>query len=127
MTKKVPKFRTDEEAEAFLEQDLTDYLDLGQFERTSLEFLPETEQVNLRFSAPLLAAVRAESQTGRYLLSRIHPAGRRGIFGSKAHPASQLARVAGDNLTSFIETCYVTGYDMIDDQNDKTPGLETAV
>lgn len=62
MTKKVPRFKTDEEAEAFLEQDLTDYLDLGQFERASFEFLPKTERVNLRFSAPLLAAVRAKAK-----------------------------------------------------------------
>ena len=62
MTKKVPKFRSDEEAEAFLEQDLTDYLDLENFKRTSFEFLPKTERVNLRFSAPLLAAVRAKAK-----------------------------------------------------------------
>ena len=62
MTKKVPKFRTDEEAEAFLDQDLTDYLDLANFERVSFEFMPKTERVNLRFSAPLLAAVRAKAK-----------------------------------------------------------------
>lgn len=62
MTKKVPRFKTDEETEAFLEQDLTDYLDLSKFERASFEFLPKTERVNLRFSAPLLAAVRAKAK-----------------------------------------------------------------
>lgn len=62
MTKKVPKFRTDEEAEAFLDQDLTDYLDLANFERVKFEFLPKTERVNLRFSAPLLEAVRAKAK-----------------------------------------------------------------
>ncbi|MGI9487772.1 MAG: CopG family antitoxin [Geminicoccaceae bacterium] len=62
MTKKVPSFKTDEEAEAFLEQDLTDYLDLNNFEKANFEFLPKTERVNLRFSAPLLEAVRAKAK-----------------------------------------------------------------
>lgn len=62
MSKKVPEFRTDEEAEAFLDQDLTDYLDLQNFQKVSFEFLPKTERVNLRFSGPLLAAVRAKAK-----------------------------------------------------------------
>jgi len=62
MSKKVPDLKTDEEAEAFLDQDLTDYLDLQNFQKVSFEFLPKTERVNLRFSAPLLAAVRAKAK-----------------------------------------------------------------
>ena len=58
MKKKVPKFKTDQEAEQFLEQDLTDYLDLKQFTPVTFELLPKTRQVNLRFSEPLLNAVR---------------------------------------------------------------------
>lgn len=60
--KKVPEFKSDEEAEAFLEQDLTDYLDLANFAEVSFEFLPKTKQVNLRFPEPLLAAVRQKAK-----------------------------------------------------------------
>ena len=58
MKKKVPRFKTDQEAEQFLERDLTDYLDLKQFTPVTFELLPKTRQVNLRFSEPLLNAVR---------------------------------------------------------------------
>jgi predicted DNA binding CopG/RHH family protein len=60
--KKVPEFKSDQEAEAFLEQDLTDYLDLDNFTEVSFEFLPKTKQVNLRFPEPLLAAVRQKAK-----------------------------------------------------------------
>ncbi len=58
MKKKVPRFKTDQEAEQFLEQDLTDYLNLKNFIPVTFELLPKTKQVNLRFSEPLLNAVR---------------------------------------------------------------------
>ena len=58
MKKKVPRFKTDQEAEQFLERDLTDYLNLKQFTPVTFELLPKTKQVNLRFSEPLLNAVR---------------------------------------------------------------------
>ena len=58
MKKKVPRFKTDEEAERFLERDLTDYLNLKNFTPVTFELLPKTRQVNLRFSEPLLNAVR---------------------------------------------------------------------
>ena len=60
--KKVPKFKTDQEAEAFIDQDLTEYLNLESFERTSFEFLPKTERVNLRVPKPLLEAVRKTAE-----------------------------------------------------------------
>ena len=60
--KNVPAFKSDEDAEAFLDQDLTDYLDLAHFAEVSFEFLPKTKQVNLRFPAPLLAAVRQKAK-----------------------------------------------------------------
>lgn len=61
--RKVPHFRTDEEAEAFLEQDLSD-LDLSQFERRHFEFAKKEAQVNLRIPEGLLDAVkdRAKAQ-----------------------------------------------------------------
>ncbi|MXX11805.1 MAG: CopG family transcriptional regulator [Nitrospira sp. SB0677_bin_15] len=58
MKKKVPRFKTDQEAEQFLNRDLTDYLNLKQFTSVTFELLPKTKQVNLRFSEPLLNAVR---------------------------------------------------------------------
>jgi predicted DNA binding CopG/RHH family protein len=61
--RKVPKFRTDAEAEAFLMQDLSD-LDLSQFKRHHFEFEKKEAQVNLRVPEGLLDAVkdRAKAQ-----------------------------------------------------------------
>ncbi len=58
MKKKVPRLRTDQEAKQFLKRDLTEYLNLKQFTPVTFELLPKTKQVNLRFSEPLLNAVR---------------------------------------------------------------------
>ncbi len=61
MKKKVPRFKIDREAEQFLDRDLTDYLDLKNFTPVTFELLPKTKQVNLRFSEPLLNAVRQQA------------------------------------------------------------------
>ncbi len=55
--RKVPILRTDEEAEAFLMQDLSD-LDLSQFKRHHFEFEKKEAQVNMRVPQPLLDAVK---------------------------------------------------------------------
>ena len=62
MSSKIPEFRTDEELEAFLEQDLSDYITPENFRRARFEFLPKTRQVNLRFSEALLDAVRERAR-----------------------------------------------------------------
>jgi predicted DNA binding CopG/RHH family protein len=62
MKKKVPHFKTDEEAEAFLEQDLTDYLHAGNFKPMRFEIHPKEKTVNLRISEGLLDAVRADAK-----------------------------------------------------------------
>jgi predicted DNA binding CopG/RHH family protein len=63
MKKKIPVFKTDEELEAFLEQDLTDYLHAGNFKPARLfEFQPKEKTVNLRISEALLEAVRASAK-----------------------------------------------------------------
>ena len=62
MKKKVPRFKTDREAERFLDRDLTDYLNLKNFTPVTFELLPKTKQVNLRFSEPLLNAVRKQAE-----------------------------------------------------------------
>ncbi len=58
--RQVPKMTTDEEAEAFLEQDLSD-LDFSQFKRAHFEFAKKTAQVNMRLPEALLEAVKARS------------------------------------------------------------------
>ena len=62
MKKKMPKLKNDKEAEEFLEKDLTDYLDLKNFQKVSFEFQPKTKKVNIRFSERLLEAVRQEAE-----------------------------------------------------------------
>ncbi len=59
--RKVPKFRTDEEAEAFLEQDLSD-LDFSQFKPMRFEFEPKDRSINLRLPSNLLTAVRVNAK-----------------------------------------------------------------
>jgi predicted DNA binding CopG/RHH family protein len=61
MKRKVPRFKTDEEAEAFLEQDLSD-LDFSQFKPMRFEFQPKEKSLNLRISEDLLEAVRKNAK-----------------------------------------------------------------
>jgi len=58
MAKKFPILTSDEEAEAFLEQDLTDYIDAENFAPYHYEYRPKEKSVNLRISEGLLDAVR---------------------------------------------------------------------
>ena len=59
--KKVPVLKTDAEAEAFLDQDLSN-LDFSQFKPVRFEFQPKTERVNMRLPAELLEAVRRKAK-----------------------------------------------------------------
>jgi predicted DNA binding CopG/RHH family protein len=61
MKRKVPSFKSDEEAETFLEQDLSD-LDFSQFKPMRFEFQPKQKTVNLRMSEELLNAIRAKAK-----------------------------------------------------------------
>ena len=61
MKKKVPRLKTDRQAEEFLGQDLSD-LDFAQFKATRFEFEKKDEQVNMRMPKPLLAAVKARAK-----------------------------------------------------------------
>jgi predicted DNA binding CopG/RHH family protein len=59
MKKKLPKLRSDKEAEEFVAHaDLTEY-DLSGLRITRFEFQPKTERVNMRLPRPLLEAVKA--------------------------------------------------------------------
>ena len=60
--KKVPKFKTDDEAEAFLQQDLSDYLHAGNFAPYRFEFKPKEKSINLRISEELLKAVQTHAK-----------------------------------------------------------------
>lgn len=57
----VPPLRTDEEAEAFLMQDLSD-LDFSQFKPVHFEFEKKEAQVNMRVPQPLLDAVKDKAK-----------------------------------------------------------------
>ena len=59
MSKKLPVFKTDKEAEKFLNQDLSDYISAENFAPFQFEFRPKQKSVNLRISEELLNAVRA--------------------------------------------------------------------
>jgi predicted DNA binding CopG/RHH family protein len=61
MKKKVPRLKTDRQAEAFLAQDLSN-LDFSQFKPVRFEFGKKEEQINMRMPKPLLAAVKARAK-----------------------------------------------------------------
>ena len=62
MRKKFPVLKTDEEAETFLQQDLSEYLHAGNFASFRFEFQPKDKSINLRLPAELLKAVRTRAK-----------------------------------------------------------------
>ncbi len=58
--KTIPNFRSDKEAEEFLDQDLSE-LDFSQFKPASFEFNSKDTQVNMRFPSELLEAVKIKA------------------------------------------------------------------
>lgn len=60
-SRKVPVMRTDEDAESFLMQDLSD-LDFGQFKPMHFEFEKKEAQINVRVPQPLLDAVKSKAK-----------------------------------------------------------------
>ncbi|MFZ0659594.1 MAG: BrnA antitoxin family protein [Candidatus Binataceae bacterium] len=61
MKKKLPSFKSDKEAEEFVDQaDLTQY-DLSGMRPMGFEFQPKSERVNMRLPRQLLEAVRASA------------------------------------------------------------------
>lgn len=61
MNKRLPILRTDAEAEAFLEGDLSEYLTLENFRPVQAEAARKDKSINLRISQRLLEAVRKEA------------------------------------------------------------------
>jgi predicted DNA binding CopG/RHH family protein len=61
MKKKLPKLKSDKEAEDFVaNSDLTEY-DLSGMRMVRFEFQPKSERVNMRLPRPLLDAVKAKA------------------------------------------------------------------
>ena len=60
MSRRVPKLSTDADAEAFLDQDLSD-LDFSQFKPVRFEFGRKDARVNMRLPQPLLEAVKTRA------------------------------------------------------------------
>ena len=62
MKKKIPTFRTDKEAERFVDTaDLSEY-DLSGFKTVHFEFERKTAQLNMRVPKPLLDAVKKRAK-----------------------------------------------------------------
>jgi predicted DNA binding CopG/RHH family protein len=62
MVKRLPTFKSDEEAEAFLERDLTDYISAETLAPFPFELQLKEKSVNLRISGDLLDAVRQRAR-----------------------------------------------------------------
>jgi len=88
---RVPVMTTDEEAEAFLDQDLSD-LDFSQFKPLHLELRPKTERVNMRFPKSLLDAARAKAEAEGIPYQRFI---RRAVEMALAAPPDAKKRKAG--------------------------------
>lgn len=58
MDKIFPRFKTDQEIEDFLEEDLSDYLHPQNFKQVTFEFKPKDKSVNVRMSEQMLEAVK---------------------------------------------------------------------
>lgn len=64
MARRVPRLASDEEAEAFLDQDLSD-LDFSQFRPAPFEFERKSERIDMRVPKPDLDAMKVlASQRG---------------------------------------------------------------
>lgn len=63
MKKRLPKLKTDTEAEAFIEKDLSDYIHSDNFAPASFEYAPKGKTVSLRLSDVLLDAIKKASKS----------------------------------------------------------------
>jgi predicted DNA binding CopG/RHH family protein len=84
MKKKLPRLRSDEEAEAFVANaDLSEY-DLSEMVTVRFEFKPKTERVNMRLSKDLLDSVKAHAaEQGMSYQRYIRHALERAVAGAK--------------------------------------------
>lgn len=61
MKKKIPSPKTDNQAESFLNQDLSN-LDFSQFKPVQFEFEKKDEQINMRVPKALLTALKIRAK-----------------------------------------------------------------
>jgi predicted DNA binding CopG/RHH family protein len=61
MKRKVPRLKTDRQAEAFLAKDLSN-LDFSQFKPARFEFEKKDDQINMRVPKPMLEALKARAK-----------------------------------------------------------------
>ena len=106
MKKKLPRFRSDKEAEDFVEKaDLTEY-DLSAMRPIRFEFQPKSERVNMRVPRQLLDAVRASAAKAgvpyqRFIRQALEE--KRGLF-EKPSPANNVKRLRRYGRASFAGT-----------------------
>ena len=62
MRRKLPAFKSDEEAADILDRDLTTYINRENLAPSPFEYQPKQKSVNLRISDELLNAVRAAAR-----------------------------------------------------------------
>ncbi|WP_414541766.1 CopG family antitoxin [Nostoc sp. CCY0012] len=62
MDKTFPRLKSDEEIEALLEDDLSDYLTSDNFKPVTFEFKPKDKSVNVRMSEEMLEKVKSVSK-----------------------------------------------------------------
>lgn len=62
MKKRMPSLRSDADAEAFFEKDLSDYIDPDHMAPMRFEFEAKNKAVNLRLSEGLLTAVKERAR-----------------------------------------------------------------
>ena len=84
----VPVMTTDEEAEAFLDQNLSN-LDFTKFKPMRFELQPKGERVNMRLPKSLLDEVRARASAEGIPYQRYI---RRALEAALAEPASKVRR-----------------------------------
>ena len=62
MRKKLPAFKSDDDAAKFLDRDLTDYINAENLTPSPFEYRPKQKFTNLRISEELLNAVRVAAR-----------------------------------------------------------------
>lgn len=62
MSKRVPRLRTDEDAEKFLENDLSNYIDPEHMVPLRFEFENKNKAINIRLSEGLLKAIQDKAK-----------------------------------------------------------------
>jgi predicted DNA binding CopG/RHH family protein len=97
MKRLVPRLKTDEEAEAFLAQDLSD-LDFSQFKATRFEFEKKDEQINMRLPKSLLAVVKEQAEARSIPYTRLIRETLIAVFGTRAPRRRKDRRTASKGL-----------------------------